>query len=215
MRDAAFRPPVTLRSDRLTLVPLDPGFRDAFLYAARDPEVRRHLSTSPGGTAEEVERYIAMLLQRQAEGTDLPFVVRLRPGDRVVGGARFLHIDRPSDAAEIGTWLDSEVWRTPVNTELKFLLLEFAFEREGAHRVVLQTDLRNERSQRAIARLGATREGVLRDDRVLNDGRRRSSVVYSILADEWPAVRARLERLREAPWPDRGLAREAIRPGVQ
>ena len=102
-----------------------------------------------------------------------------------------------------------------MNTELKFLLLEFAFEREGAHRVVLQTDLRNERSQRAIARLGATREGVLRDDRVLNDGRRRSSVVYSILADEWPAVRARLERLREAPWPGRGLAREAVRPGVQ
>jgi len=200
MRAESFRPPVTLRGDRIDLVPLDPGHRDALLRALRDPEVNRFLSTPPGHTAESVGEYVALLLGRQREGTDLPFTVVRRPDGHVLGMARYLHIDRPNDAVEVGTWLDSDLWRTPVNTELKFLLLRHAIEAEGAHRVVLQTDLRNERSQRAIARLGAVREGILRDDRVVHDGYRRSSVVYSILADEWPSVRARLERYLRRPW---------------
>ncbi|MGP8077541.1 MAG: GNAT family N-acetyltransferase [Thermoplasmata archaeon] len=201
MRAESFRPPVTLRGTRITLVPLGPGFRDALRHAARDPEVSRLLGTSPGRTAEGVAAYIALLLRRQAEGTDLPFAVLQGPEERAVGVTRYLHIDRPNDSVEIGTWLDSDLWRTPVNTEIKLLLLRHAFETEGAHRVVLQTDLRNERSQRAIARLGAVREGVLRGDRVVQDGYRRSSVIFSILADEWPSVRGRLERFLERPWP--------------
>jgi RimJ/RimL family protein N-acetyltransferase len=201
VRDQAFRPPVTLRGAHVTLVPLEARYRDAYVEAGRDPEVHRYLFNPPGRTPEEVAEYIATLLRRQAEGTDLPFSVQRNPGHRIVGGARFLHIDRAQGSAEIGTWLDSEVWRTPVNTEIKFLLLRFAFEGEGAHRIALQTDLRNERSQRAISRLGATREGVLREDRVAPGGHRRSSVVYSILADEWPSVRRRLERELARPWP--------------
>lgn len=201
MRDESFRPPLTLRGTHISLVPLAPSHRDALYHAVRDPEVTRLLATSPGRTVEEVGAYISLLLGRQAEGTDLPFAVLRPPGERPVGVTRFLHIDRPNDAVEIGTWLDSELWRTPVNTEVKLLLFRHAFDTEGAHRVVLQTDLRNERSQRAIERLGAVREGVLRDDRFVGNGYRRSSVVYSVLADEWPAVRRRLESSLQRPWP--------------
>ncbi|MFY9716844.1 MAG: GNAT family protein [Thermoplasmata archaeon] len=200
MREESFRPPVTLRGNRISLLPLLLEHRDALVLAARDPEMGRFLSRPPGQTAESVGGYVATILQHQAQGSELPFVVLLRPDDRVVGASRFLNIERAEDCVEIGTWLDSALWRSPVNTEIKYLLLRFAFEDQGAHRVVLQTDLRNERSQRAIARLGATREGILRDDRVVYDGYRRSSVIYSILADEWPAVRRRLERSLARPW---------------
>jgi RimJ/RimL family protein N-acetyltransferase len=200
VREESFRPPVTLRGSRVSLLPLRMEHRAELVRAARDPEMGRFLSRPPGQTAESVGEYVATILQHQEEGSELPFVVLLRPDDRVAGASRFLNIERPNDTVEIGTWLDSALWRSPVNTEIKFLLLRYAFEDQGAHRVVLQTDLRNERSQRAIARLGAIREGVLREDRVVYDGYRRSSVIYSILADEWPRVRRRLERALARPW---------------
>ncbi|HTP53696.1 MAG TPA: GNAT family protein [Thermoplasmata archaeon] len=200
MREESFRPPVTLRGIRVRLVPLSLDYRDALVHAARDPEMGRFLSRPPGQTADSVGRYIGEILQHRDEGTELPFVVLLGPDDRVVGASRYLNIERENDSVELGTWIDSSLWRSPVNTEVKFLLLRYAFEEQGAHRVVLQTDLRNERSQRAIARLGAVREGVMREDRVVHDGYRRSSVVYSILADEWPGVRRRLERSLARPW---------------
>jgi RimJ/RimL family protein N-acetyltransferase len=96
--------------------------------------------------------------------------------------------------------LDTALWRTPVNTESKFLLLRHAFETEKVHRVSLQTDLRNERAQRAIARIGAVREAVFRDDKRLPDGNFRTSVVYGILTSEWPRVKAELEAKLARAW---------------
>jgi N-acetyltransferase len=202
VRESAFRPPVTLRGVRVTLAPLGPEHRDALAAAARDPEIGRFLVEPPGPDPPVVGGLIEKLLARQAAGTDLPFVVLETNSGRPVGGTRYLNIDRPNDVVEIGgTWYERALWRTPVNTECKLLLLRHAFETEGAHRVQLQTDLRNERSQRAIARLGAVREGVLREHRRLADGYRRSSVVYGIVASEWPAVRRRLEGFLARPWP--------------
>ena len=200
MRADSFRPPVTLRGERIRLVPLRPEHRDGLVHALRDPAVNEFLGTPPGRTPESVDAYVRLLLDRQDVGTDLPFTIELRSDDSRIGVTRFLHIDRPNDAVEIGTWLDAALWRSPINSEAKFLLLRHAFETEGAHRVVLQTDLRNERSQRAIARLGATREGILRGDRIAPGGYRRSSVIFSILADEWPRVKPRLERYLARPW---------------
>jgi RimJ/RimL family protein N-acetyltransferase len=148
-----------------------------------------------------MDALIALLLERQKAGTDLPFTTVLRADDRPVGMTRFLHIDRTNLSVEVGgTWLDSALWRTPVNTESKFLLFRYAFETEKVHRVSLRTDLRNERSQRAIARLGAVREAVFRDDRLLADGSFRSSVAYGILASEWPRVRSGLEGMLAHEW---------------
>jgi RimJ/RimL family protein N-acetyltransferase len=114
---------------------------------------------------------------------------------------RFGHIDRTNRSVEVGgTWLDSALWGTPVNAESKFLLFRFAFEAQKVHRVSLRADLEDERAQRSIARLGAVREAVFRDDRLLPNGSYRSSVVYGILASEWPRVRDGIESLLAHDW---------------
>jgi len=145
------------------------------------------------------------LLELQEGGSVLPFTIVTIPDRRPVGMFRFLYIDRENRSVETGTWLDSSVWRTPINTEVKFLGLRYAFEEENVHRVQLKTDLRNERSQRAIERLGAVREGALREHYRLRDGTYRTSVCYSILDAEWPQVKRRLEERLARPW-----SREAV-----
>ena len=198
---ASFRPPLTLEGRYVRLTPLALADATDLHRAASDPEVRRYLVLPPGPGVADTETVIATLLGRQAAGTDLPFTTRRRDTGEVVGMTRFLHIDPENESVEIGgTFVDRRYWRTPVNTDAKLVLLRHAFETAHAHRVSLQTDLRNERSQTAIARLGAVREGVRREDRLLPDGYRRSSVVFSILASEWPSVRDRLSRALESTW---------------
>lgn len=196
-----FREPVTLTGQYVELVPLAPEHAQALANAAHDPAVGEHLMEPPGRTAPELAAQIEVFLARRAAGTDLPFCQILRSSGTPIGMTRYLRIERPDRKVEIGgTWLDPRWWRTPLNTESKYLLLRHAFEEERYHRVVLQTDLRNERSQRAIARLGAVREGVLREDRVTRSGRFRTSVIFGILAGEWPRVKARLEERLARPW---------------
>jgi N-acetyltransferase len=201
MDDGSFRPPLTLRGRYVELVPLERSHAAETWRPASNPEVTRYLRSGPVRSVAEMERSIDDLLAGQRQGTDLPFTTRLRATGRAVGMTRFLRIDRPNDWVEIGgTWIDSRYWRTPVNTEAKLLMLRHAFDVEKAHRVQLQTDLRNERSQTAIARLGAQREGVFRDDVVMPDGYRRSSVIFSILAPEWPDVERRLTAFLRPDW---------------
>jgi N-acetyltransferase len=201
MGPESFRVPLTLSGRYVELVPLAREQRDDLVGAARDPEIGRFLRHPPGQTSREMDSLIEAALGAQAEGTALPFTTRLLPDHRTVGMTNYLRIDRENHGVEVGgTWLDSAYWRTPVNGECKLLLLRHAFEDESAHRVQLQTDDRNQRSQRAIERLGAVREGVLREDVLLRDGYRRSSVFYSILASEWPLVKTRLEAQLARPW---------------
>jgi RimJ/RimL family protein N-acetyltransferase len=144
---------------------------------------------------------VRFFLDRQEAGTDLPFVAIDRAERRPVGMTRYMNIEREHEAVEIGgTWFDREHRRTPANTESKYLLLRHAFEEEGCHRVQIKTDVRNERSRRAIERLGAVSEGTLREHMVTPDGYRRSSALYSILVAEWPDVRSRLETYLARPW---------------
>jgi RimJ/RimL family protein N-acetyltransferase len=201
MRPESLRSSFTLAGRHVELVPLDRGHRTELRLAASVPEVGQYLRHTPGRSLHDMDELIDTLLTAQAAGTDLPFTTRLLPDHRTVGMTRFLRIDRENQWVEIGgTWLDPALWRTPINTETKYLLLRHAFENEAVHRVQLQTDLRNERSQRAIVRLGAVREGVLREDVRLSDGAFRSSVYYSILTAEWPAVKSRLESYLARPW---------------
>jgi RimJ/RimL family protein N-acetyltransferase len=145
-----------------------------------------------------MRQFVREMLKRQASGTELPFVVLERHSGRVVGNTRYLDIQPQNRALEIGgTWYAVSSQRTGVNTECKFLLLRHAFEALGFLRVQFKTDLRNERSQRALERIGAVREGVLRKVVRLPDGYQRSSVYYSVIDEEWPAVRARLTGLME------------------
>ncbi len=132
-------------------------------------------------------------LEELAAGRQIPFAIVDRAIGRAVGSTRYLDIQPANRGIEIGwTWIGTAHQRTAINTECKFLLLRHAFETLGAIRVQLKTDLRNERSQRAMERIGAAREGVLRQNMLLWDGHRRDSVYYSVLVDEWPRVRERL-----------------------
>jgi RimJ/RimL family protein N-acetyltransferase len=147
-------------------------------------------------SADDMRNWVLDILSRAERGTDLPFVAIHLASGRVAGATRYLNIVPRDRGLEIGgTWYGLEFQRTPVNTECKYLLLRHAFETLGYIRVQLKTDLRNERSQKAIERIGAVKEGVLRNHMILPDGRYRHSVFYSILDAEWPAVKKRLEEM--------------------
>jgi len=202
-----FRPPVSLMGGRVALLPLDRAHSEALWRASRDPEVGRYMLLGPGETRPEFDEMITTVLGRQASGVDLAFTTTRLPDRTPIGMTRFMEIDRDNGAVEIGgSWLDPVYWGSPVNTEAKWLMFRHAFEVEGAHRVWLRTDARNVRSQRAIAALGAIREAEMREHLKRRDGFYRSSIYFSVLAGEWPEVRARLEAKFRQPWtaPARG-----------
>src|SRR6185436_20106190 len=145
-------------------------------------------------TVDDMSNWVLDILSRAEKGTDLPFVVIHLASGRVAGATRYLNIMPNERGLEIGgTWYGPEFQRTAVNTECKYLLLQHAFETLNCIRVQLKTDLRNERSQKAIERIGAVREGVLRNHMILPDGYFRHSVFYSILDTEWEGVKKQLE----------------------
>jgi len=147
-------------------------------------------------TVEDMRNWVMDILSRAEKGTDLPFVAIHLASGRVAGATRYLNIMPDDRGLEIGgTWYGPEFQRTLVNTECKYLLLCHAFETLGCIRVQLKTDLRNERSQKAIERIGAVKEGVLRNHMILPDGHYRHSVFYSILDTEWPDVKKKLEEM--------------------
>jgi len=124
----------------------------------------------------------------------LPFVTIIKATGQLVGSTRFWKVDRKNRKLEIGsTWLSTAWQKTFVNTEAKYLMLRYAFETLNCVRVQLTTDEINQKSRNAILRLGAKQEGIVRNERIMPDGRKRNSVRFSIIDDEWPEVKARLE----------------------
>jgi len=191
--------PITLTGQAVRLEPLAQSHVSHLTRAGQDDAIWRYMPYGLIRTDEHMAGFVRDVLARQERGTDVPFaVVHLKSG-RAIGCTRYMAIEPAHRGLEIGgTWYGREFQRTGVNTECKYLLLRHAFETLGCIRVQLKTDLRNERSQKAIERLGAVREGILRKNMIMPDGYNRSTVVYSILDDEWPVVKARLERLMEA-----------------
>jgi RimJ/RimL family protein N-acetyltransferase len=188
--------PVTLNGRLVRLEPLGEAHVPDLVEAGQDDEIWRLMPFGLVRTPEQMTAFVREALARQARGDDLPFAVIDRGTGRAIGSTRYLEIRRPHRGLEIGgTWYAVHHQRTGVNTECKYLLLRHAFEALGCIRVQFKTDLRNERSQRAIERVGGVREGVLRKHVVMPDGYLRSSVVYSIIDEEWPSVKALLERL--------------------
>jgi RimJ/RimL family protein N-acetyltransferase len=142
----------------------------------------------------DIRSWVLDIMSRGQRGTDLPFAVIHLATGRVAGATRYLNIIPKDRGLEIGgTWYGTEFQRSAVNTECKYLLMTHAFETLHVIRVQLKTDLRNERSQKAIERIGAKKEGILRNHMILPDGRIRDSVFYSILDTEWPEVKKKLE----------------------
>lgn len=188
--------PTTLTGKLARLEALGEAHIADLAAAGKDESIWEFMRYGQVTTQERMAEMVRMLLARQAQGTDLPFAVIHQASDRAVGMTRFMNIEPVNRAVEIGgTWYAPQHQRTGLNTECKYLLLRHAFETWRVIRVQFKADLRNLRSQNAVERLGAVREGVLRDHIILPDGTVRSSVFYSILAKEWPSVKARLERL--------------------
>lgn len=184
--------PLTLRGQYVRLDPLTPDHLDALCDVGLDDDLWRWIPT-PVHSREDFERYIHAALEGQARGDMLPFVIVEQASGTVVGCTRYGNIDLPNRRLEIGwTWVAGSWQRTEVNTEAKLLLLRYAFGSLGCHRVELKTDALNERSRRAMLRLGAVEEGTLRKHIVTASGRVRDTVYFSITDDEWPDVEARL-----------------------
>jgi N-acetyltransferase len=188
--------PVTLTGKVVRLEPLSETHVPGLTAAGMNDEIWRWLPYGLMKNEEDIRGWVREMLQRAANAADRPFAVIHLASGRVAGATRYMDIHPKDYALEIGgTWYGVEFQRTAVNTEAKYLLLCHAFEDLKCIRVQIKTDLRNERSQKAIERIGAVREGVLRNSMIMPDGYYRSSVYYSILANEWPAVKARLEEM--------------------
>lgn len=186
--------PVTLTGPHIRLEPLRATHAQALLAVAQDPQIWTWMSALPV-TQAAMDTWIEEALGAQARGSEYPFAVVDLHGNRVVGSTRYMDVEPASKGVEIGwTWYAPETWGTVVNPEAKYLLLRHAFQDWGAIRVQLKTDLKNVRSQAAIKKLGAKQEGILRNHRFRRDGTIRDSVVFSIIREEWPQVKAGLEQ---------------------
>ncbi|MFM0238520.1 GNAT family N-acetyltransferase [Paraburkholderia phytofirmans] len=183
----------TLTGKTVELRPLQREHTQGLLDAAADGQLwNMKLTVVPG--AGNVDGYIATALEGRAAGTVMPFVIVRRDTGALVGSTRFWKIDRVNRKLEIGhTWLSESVQRSAANTEAKYLLLRHAFEAMQCVRVQFTTDELNEKSRAAILRIGAKQEGVVRHERIMPDGRKRNSVRFSIIDEEWSEVKAMLE----------------------
>ena len=186
--------PVVLQGRWVRLEPLAEGHVPQLAIAGRDEAIWQFMRYGQITTEPGMRAWVLELLEAQSQGPDLPFAVIHLASGVAIGSTRYLEIRRLHRSLEIGgTWYGLAFQRTAVNTECKYLLLRHAFEGLGCLRVQFKTDLRNERSQRALERIGAVKEGVLRNHMILPDGTIRHSVYYSIIESEWPAVKALLE----------------------
>src|SRR6266849_223006 len=187
--------PATLEGSHVRLEPLAKAHLAGLVLVGLEEELWRWIPV-PVRTAEEMGAYIDTALEEQKRGVSLPFALIERATGRAIGSTRYGNIDRTHRRAEIGwTWVAREWQRTAVNTKAKYLLLRHAFEILGCIRVELKTDSLNERSRAAILRIGAQEEGIFRNHMITWTGRLRHSVCFSIIASEWPAVKARLESI--------------------
>ena len=182
-----------IQNEFVTLSPLLLTEARAYADIGKDADIWTYLSSGPLATLVDAEAWIAGMLQRGDQSGDVSFSVYDNASGHLAGSSSYLDVRREHAGIEIGyTWYGKAFQRTRVNSATKLALLQHAFEVLGVNRVQLQTDSRNQASQRAIERLGAVREGVLRKHKIYPDGYVRDSVMYSITTNDWPAVKHRL-----------------------
>jgi RimJ/RimL family protein N-acetyltransferase len=185
--------PATLEGSRVRLEPLEERHLDDLRLVAFDDAIWRWITGLPMDEAG-LNAWLEATLANAAAGTEVPFATVDAASDRAIGSTRFMTIAPEHRRLEIGwTWVGTAFQRTGANREAKYLQLRHAFETLGAERVEFKTHARNERSRGALLGIGATFEGVLRHHTIMPDGSNRDSAFYSVLAGEWPVVKARLE----------------------
>lgn len=178
----------TLEDEQVALLPLCPEHRTALLEAAADGNLWELWYTSVP-SVDTIDAYLETACSQQKEGRAIPFVVWHKEQQKVIGSTRFCNLDVSNRRLEIGfTWYAQSYQRTAVNTRCKLLLLQYAFSELGAIAVEFRTHAHNHRSRKAIRRLGAKQDGILRNHRIDEQGRLRDTVVFSIIQSEWPTV---------------------------
>ncbi len=198
--------PLVLQGRHVRLEPLTLDHAADLLEAAQAEEIWRYVRASQPRSLVEMQSFIQGALDETATGSRLVFATIDLSSGRAIGSTSYLEIQPANRSLEIGwTWLGRAYWRTPRNTECKYMLLSHAFDEQGAIRVQLKTDNRNYISQNAIERIGGVREGVLRNHMIYPSGYIRDTVYFSILDREWPGVKARLEE-KLASYADPDLA---------
>ncbi|WP_182813489.1 GNAT family protein [Bacillus sp. ME78] len=169
-------------TDVETLFSIVEGNRDIWAYLI-----------SKMDSVQDMQQYVQKAIKGYGRGTQIPFIVVDQQSNKIVGSTRLYNISVEDKTVELGqTWYHPSVQRASINTECKYMLLQYAFEKLHMLRVQIKTDARNEKAQRAIERLGAVKEGVLRNERKLPNGYVRDAVVYSIISSEWPGVKEQL-----------------------
>lgn len=189
--------PILLEGRHVRLEPLEERHRAPMLATAQQPpDVFQWFVTDTLAKPEVFHTWFDDGLRQSAAGTEVAWAVVRRGDGKIVGSTRYLDIRRANRGLEIGnTWYAREAQRSAINTEAKYLLLRHAFEVLGAVRVQLKTDERNEASRRAIARIGGQFEGILRRYQARFDGYVRNTAMFGLVAEDWPANRARLEAM--------------------
>ena len=186
--------PVTLEGRRVTIRPMELNDVEALYEAGKNSEIWTYMPMDINDISD-MEVLVQHAMQAKESGSEFPFVIYDHIQNQLVGSTRFLDISEKDRHLEIGwTWLSPSVWRSHVNTQCKYLLLKHCFENLSTVRVQLKTDGRNIRSQNAIDRIGGIREGVLRKNRMMHTGYIRDTVYYSILNEEWPRVKEKIEK---------------------
>jgi RimJ/RimL family protein N-acetyltransferase len=189
------RQDITLEGNTVQLVPLRPEHAPVLWDVMKNhaEELFRWIPYTMR-SVEDSARFVELVLAEHARGVSVPFATIERKSGQVVGSTRFMSIDVVNRHVEIGsTWIAPAWQRTAVNTEAKYLMLRHAFEAWKCLRVEFKTDSLNEKSRKAIARLGAKEEGTFRNHMLTWSGRIRHSVYFSIVDSEWPEVKSRLE----------------------
>jgi len=186
----------TLCGELVRLEPLSQAHAAAYFSIGQDIEIWRYLAPSPFRSMSDAMNWIDKMLKRQEETGTVTFSIFDTASGELAGSSSFLDVRTAHAGIEIGyTWYGEKYRRTHVNTATKIILLEHAFDALGANRVQLQTDARNEVSRKAIERIGAVLEGILRSHKIYPDGVVRDSALFSITRQEWPQVREKLEAM--------------------
>jgi len=184
-----------LEGEHISLEPVEKDHLDALVFAGQDPKIWEFMAFSLDSESS-VRRFVDYVVALPDKGMGQAYIIRSKSTHQIVGGSGYWHVNHQHNKLEIGgSWVIPKQQRSVVNTEAKYLMLKNAFENLSCNRVGFSIDVRNEKSLRAVERIGAKREGVLRNDMQMHDGRLRDSAIYSIVINEWPNTKKRFKEL--------------------
>ncbi|MCZ8535326.1 GNAT family N-acetyltransferase [Psychrobacillus psychrodurans] len=188
---------IILEGDTVTLFPLEMKYKEQVYEAIKNPDIWKY-TWREVKTFDDIEQILLIAVQNKDDGKQLPFIIKDKLSGEIIGTTRIGDIDTANRNVEIGwTWLTPSAWRTKVNTECKYLMLQYCFEELKVLRVQFSISGQNIRSQKAVERIGAVKEGTFRKHRIKADGTIHDNIFYSIVDIEWIDVKGKLINLLE------------------